>query len=203
MLVAGVIEHEVQRQRDAVVAQLGGQLRQLLHGAKLWVHLTIAADRITAVVVTLRPAKQRHQMQVGDAQLGEVGDALAQPGQVAGEQVHVAHGADHAVGLEPIRVRAAHRVECLEFRRARDPHLGGRRKDALQVEEEIVVTAVEAVQLREQARKVPLQAFDIAIHSTSSTAPRKRRSSRGSSRSSECWACCRTQAASVSPALLA
>ena len=161
VLVAGVIEDEIQRQRDAVVAQLGGQLRQLLHTAELSVHLAIAAHRITAVVVSVRAPEQWHQMQVGDAHLGEIRDTLAQPGQIAGEQIDVAHRANHPIGLEPGRVRTAHGVERLQLRRARDPHLGGGCQDALQMEEKIVVAAVQTKQILEKTMKMSLKALDV------------------------------------------
>jgi hypothetical protein len=49
-------------------------------------------------------------MQISDAELGQVRDLVAQTGEVAAEQIHVAHGAEHAVGLVPVRVRLANRI---------------------------------------------------------------------------------------------
>ena len=94
------------------------------HGAERRVHVAVAADRVAAVAVPLRGAEQRHQVQVGQAELPEVRDAGAEPGQVAGEEVDVADPAQHPVGLEPVRVRLAGRVEGLQVRR---PLLPGRR----------------------------------------------------------------------------
>ena len=101
-----------------MVAQLGGQFRQILHGAQPRLHLPVAAHRIASVVVAGRHLEHRHQVQIGDPQFAQIGDTLAQALQVSPEQVHVAHGAHHAVGLVPVRIGLAHGVQRLQFRRA-------------------------------------------------------------------------------------
>jgi hypothetical protein len=123
--------------------QLRGQLGQLLHGAQRRVDLAVAADRVAAVVVALRAGEQRHQVQVGQAQLLEVGDLGAHALQVPGEQIDITHAAQHLLRLEPVRVGLALRVQRLEPGRPRQPGLGRAGQDLLQVVEEVVVLAVE------------------------------------------------------------
>ena len=126
-------------------------------------HLAVAAHRIAAVVVAGRHLEHRHQVQIGDAQLAQIGDALAQALQVAREQVHVAHRAHHAVGLVPVRIGLAHGVQRLELRRPVEPHLRGRGEDALEVIEEIVVITVEAMQALEQAREMAPEPMGVGV----------------------------------------
>jgi hypothetical protein len=55
---------------------------QLFHRAQGGVHLAVAADGIAAVVLAGRRLEERHQVQVGQAQLFEIGDAAAHALQV-------------------------------------------------------------------------------------------------------------------------
>ena len=87
-------------------------------------------------------------------ELLEVGDLLRQPLQGAREQVHIVDGAEHLVGLEPVRAGLALGIERLEFRRPVEPGLGGQGEDFLQVIEEVVAIAVELEQETEEVRKV-------------------------------------------------
>jgi hypothetical protein len=68
-----------------VFTELAGQRLQLGHGAQRRVDLPVAADGVAPVVLALRTGEQRHQVQIGEAQLAKVGDLLANPGQVSGE----------------------------------------------------------------------------------------------------------------------
>ena len=85
VFIRGVIEDEVQHQRNAMVAQLGGQRRQVFHGTELGVDLAVAAHRVAAVVVAIRCLEHRHEMQIVHAQFGEVGNARAHAFEIAGE----------------------------------------------------------------------------------------------------------------------
>ena len=123
-------------------------------------------------------------MQVGQPQLLEIGDAPADALQVAGEQIDIAHPAEHLVGLEPVRLRSRGRVEGLQVRRALDPGLRQRRQQLFQVVEEVVLLAVHLEQDAEQAREVILQAgleFSPFVRAAAAKAA-KRCSRRGLSR---------------------
>ncbi len=92
-------------------------------------------------------------MQVREAEFLEIRQPGAQPGQVAGEQVDVAHAAEHLLRLEPRRVRLPAPVERLQVGRTGQGEAAGRFEDLFEVVEEIVAGAVEVVQ---QAKK-PLE----------------------------------------------
>ncbi len=79
VLRRGVVEHQVDAQRHAAVVQVGGQLLQVGHGAQPRVDRVVVDHRVAAVVVPLARCQQRHQVQVGDAELGQVVEPLAAP----------------------------------------------------------------------------------------------------------------------------
>ena len=93
-------------------------------------------------------------MKNGDAQLRQVGDPSPQPLQGTGEEVGVGHGPHHPIRLVPVGIGLAEAVQGLEFGRPLQPHLGGRRQHALQVVEEVVILAVERVEVSEKPGKV-------------------------------------------------
>ena len=165
VVVGSVVEHEIEAQRNAVVAQFLAHLAQLLHGADRRVEFAVGTDGIAAVVVAFGALEQRHQVQVGDAHLRQIGDALVQALEIAGEQVDVAHRPDHALALEPLRVGRAGGVERLEVVGALQPGLGGGDEDVLQMEEEVVLVAVEFVQRGEQAGEIAVHPVGIGFPS--------------------------------------
>ncbi len=126
-----------------MVTQFGRELGQIVHGAQVGVYLAIVADGVATVVIPFGDLEQRHQVQVGDAHFGEIGDPFPKSVQVAGKQVDVAHRTDHSMRLKPIRVRLPQRIQGLQLRRAGQPHFGGRRQNAFQMIEEIIVIAVQ------------------------------------------------------------
>ena len=123
MLVGGVVENEVQHQTHALLAKFRGELPEFFHGADRWVHLAVAADGVATIIVAIRALEEWHQVQVGDSQLLEIADFLAQAAEVTGEQVDVSHRPNHAVRLIPVRVAFADGIEALQVRIARQPRL--------------------------------------------------------------------------------
>ena len=77
------------------------QTLQLGHRAKFSLDLSIAGNRVATIVGTSRRLEQGHQVQVVDAQVLKVGEALLEAGKVAGEQIHVAHGTNGLVTQVP------------------------------------------------------------------------------------------------------
>ena len=118
VLVGGVVEHEVQHERDPLRAQLGGQLRELVHGPEGRVHAPVGGDRVAAVGVARGALVQGHEVQVAEPELPEVGDLLPQPGDRAGVAVHVAHPAHGLAGREPGSRTLALPVQVPEVRGA-------------------------------------------------------------------------------------
>ncbi|WP_442884953.1 hypothetical protein [Arthrobacter sp. Soc17.1.1.1] len=61
-------------------------------------------------------------MQVGEAELAEVGDPRPEADEIPGVEIHVADAAEHPVGGEPVR---CHGTGCVESLEARGPVLPG------------------------------------------------------------------------------
>ena len=100
-----------------VRAQHGGQVAQIVDGAEVVAHGAIVHHRVPAVVLAGPRLQQRHQVQVGDAELGEVVDLVGHSLQVAGEQIRVGRVAEHLLVLEPLRVGVPTQVEQPQVRR--------------------------------------------------------------------------------------
>ncbi len=143
VLVRRVVEDEVQHEADAVLAQFRRQRAQIVHRAEPWVDLAVVADGIAAVVVALRRLEERHQVQIGQPQLLEIGDLGAHALQVAGKEIDVVDAAQHLLGLIPARVALARGVQRLERGGPVQPGLRRLGQDALQVIEEVVAVAVQ------------------------------------------------------------
>jgi hypothetical protein len=114
-----VVEHQVDAQRHAALVQVTGQRLQVGHGADPRIHLVVVGHRVAAVALPRARPQQRHQVQVGDAQLDQVVQVLAHSPQRAGEAVGVADVADHPRPLEPGRVDLPAAVKPPQSRRAR------------------------------------------------------------------------------------
>ena len=112
-----VVHHEVEAQADAGAAQLLGQRREILVGAEQRVDGVEVLDRVSTVVVGVRHLQQRHQMQVGELLLLEIGDAVGELLQIAGEQIGVHGHAEHVAALVPFGIGLARLVEPLEIGR--------------------------------------------------------------------------------------
>ena len=110
----GVVHHEVEAQADAGLAQFLGQGGQVGVGAERGVHGVEVLDRVAAVVLRVRHLEQRHQVQVGQVLLLQVGDAVGELAQAAGEQVGVHGHAEHRAALVPVGVGLALLVELLQ-----------------------------------------------------------------------------------------
>ncbi len=109
VFVAGVIKHEIEHHTDAVLPQRGRQIAQVCHRSQRGINRAVAANRVAAVA-NRGYFEERHQMQIGQSQLLEVGDFLLHARQITGEQIDVADSADHPLRLEPERVGFAPRI---------------------------------------------------------------------------------------------
>ncbi len=90
-------------------------------------------------------------MDVGDAELVEVVEAIDDAGNRAGEAVDVEDVADHRLAEEPVRLEVALEVEPAEFLRPRRPAFG---EDADQVVGEARVVRQVAVEPRQRAEQI-------------------------------------------------
>ena len=154
VLVAGVVEDEVHDEADAGQPQIGRERGQVVHGAERRVHPPVARHRVPAVGVALRALEQRHQVQVGQAELFEVRDAVAHTLETARVPVHVADAAEHLVRQIPVRVLLPQVVARLQLERTRGPRGRGLRDDRRKLLETVVARAVELDEERMQRREV-------------------------------------------------
>ena len=84
------------------VPQIARQRAQVVHRPERRVDRAVVDDRVPAVVGRRARVQQRHQVQVRDAQLTQVGQLLPHAGQRPGEAVDVGHIADGLLALEPV-----------------------------------------------------------------------------------------------------
>ena len=103
VLARGVVDDDVDAQRHALGAQTGGQAAQVVHRPERGLDGAVVGDRVAAVVRRGPRAQERHEMQIGDAQLAQVGQALAHALQRPGEAVDVGDVADGVLAVQPVR----------------------------------------------------------------------------------------------------
>ena len=154
VLVAGVVEDEVDHERDPRLAQLGRQVPQIVHRSEARIDLPVAADCVAAIVLTLRREEERHQVQVGEAQLLEVRDLLGHGGERPCVTIRVTDAAEHALGLEPGGGGGAPGVQRLQVRRPGVPGLGGEGDHVRQRVPQIFPLAVDALEEAVQGGEV-------------------------------------------------
>jgi hypothetical protein len=111
VLAGRVVEHQVDAQAHVPLVQLQRHLLQVGHRAQPRVHRAVVHDRVAAVVLAGPGPEQRHQVQIGDAELTQVVQPSGQLGEGAAEAVDVADVALHPGVLEPGRVDLAPTVE--------------------------------------------------------------------------------------------
>ena len=85
---------------------------------------------VAAVVVALARLQQRHQVEVGDAELLEVVELVRDAGEVAGEALGVAGVAEHPRLLQPVRLEQPALVELVQVGVAVGVRLGRRGRPA-------------------------------------------------------------------------
>ena len=95
VLAGDVVEHEVEHQADAVLAQRrSARSRRSSTVPRSARTVAVVRHRVPAVVVARPRLQQRHQVQVGDAELAQVGQAAPDAREVVGEPVGVRGVAD-------------------------------------------------------------------------------------------------------------
>jgi hypothetical protein len=104
VLGRGVVEDKVDAQVHAAQMHRRGQPLEVGHRADAGVDFAVVGHRVPAVVLALPRPQQRHQVQVGDAELGQVVQPVDDTVERAAEAVDVAAVADLPGPLEPARV---------------------------------------------------------------------------------------------------
>ena len=119
VLARDVVEHEVEAEADALAAQRGREVAQVVDRAEVGPHGAVVHDRVATVVGRRSRRQERHQVQVADTQPTQVRRALAHPAQRAGETVRVRGVPHHRGPLEPVRLAQPPLVERAQLGRPR------------------------------------------------------------------------------------
>ena len=102
VLAGDVVEHEVEHERDAVPAQGPGQLAEVVDVTEVGPHRAVVLHGVAAVVVALARLQQRHEVQVGHAEVAQVGQPARDAGERVGESLCVAGISEHVGLLQPV-----------------------------------------------------------------------------------------------------
>ena len=122
MVLAGVVHHKVQAERNAAFMAVRRQFRQVLHRPQFRLNLTEIAHRVAAVAAPLRTFQQRHQVQVIDSAFRDVVKLFPDALQIPRERLHIHQHADHLMALIPVRAFFPGPVHHFQFFRPLQPH---------------------------------------------------------------------------------
>ena len=155
VLARGVVEHHVDAERHPLRPQRRGERGEIRQRPELGLHRAVVDDRVAAVVGLGPRVQQRHQVQVADPELAQVGQPRADAGERAAEAVGVGHVAQRLLALQPIGRDLALVVEQAQLRAARGGRAGDRVQQRVPLGREARVAAVErgerVAQLGEEA----------------------------------------------------
>jgi hypothetical protein len=115
VLGRGVVEHDVDAQRHPARAQLVRELTQVVDRPERGLDPAVIEHGVAAVVRRRSGVQERHQVQVGDAELAQVRQPLAHAGERPREPIDVRHVADGLLALEPVGRDLAFVVELAQF----------------------------------------------------------------------------------------
>ena len=160
MRVRRVVHHEVKAQADTGSAQRPRQRDQILIRAQRGIDRIKVLHSVAAIVLRMRHFQQRHQVQIGDAQLPEVGQPLHHAAQIAGEQLGVHRHAQHIRAAIPERIGLARPVQRAKLLLPACPRLAHHRLKAMQRVAVIIQLHKEPFQLVPMAGKAPLKLVD-------------------------------------------
>ena len=157
VFVGGMVENKVHHGGNARFVQRTDDFAQIVYCAQRGIDVAVAADRIAAVALAFGAFKQRHHVQVSQAQFPEIRDFFFQAFQVAGEQVDITYAADHFVRQQPVGIFLTRQIGCLQIRaalRITFPSVGNQ---LLQHGQHCFVVAVYIVQFVHQIGEMHVQ----------------------------------------------
>jgi hypothetical protein len=167
VLARRVVDDEVDAQAQALLAQVGGERAQVVHRAERRLHRAVVGHRVATVVLPGARAQERHQVQVGDAELLQVRQVLADAGERPGEAVDVADVAGVPLALEPVGRDLALVVEPAKRPVTRRVGRGELGEDRSELRRERRVGAIEALERLVEGGEVALEpdAVDVVARS--------------------------------------
>ena len=104
VVLAGVVHHEVEADRDAARVAVGGELGEILHRPQLRLHPAEVRHRVAAVAAPRRALQQGHQVEVVHAALLHIVELLAHALERPGEAVHIHEHPDKVISLVPVGI---------------------------------------------------------------------------------------------------
>ncbi len=104
MVLAGMVHHEIHAQSDSLLVGLVRKGPKVLDGAQLRLDGPEIADGVAPVAAALGAFHQRHQLQVVDPAVAQVGKLLPDALQGAREGIRIHQHPHQAVALVPVRV---------------------------------------------------------------------------------------------------
>ena len=104
VVLARVVHHEVEADRDAAAVAVGGERGQILHRAERGLNLSEVGHRVAAVAAADGAFQQGHQVQIVDAAVLNVVELFAHAVERTGKAVHIHEHADQIAALVPVRV---------------------------------------------------------------------------------------------------
>ena len=103
---------------------------QVVHRAELRCHRAVVGHRVAAVVLAVARLEYRHQVEVGDPEIGEVVEPMAYAAQRSRVPVGVGGVPEHAAVLEPVRAQRSLQVEAAQGRAPVGVRLPGERQES-------------------------------------------------------------------------
>ena len=118
VLAGDVVEDQVENEAHPVFPHGGREVPEVLHRPEVGPHRTVVPDGVPAVVVTRPRLEERHEVQVADPELAQVGDLLLDPLEVLGEPLGVRGVPDHLGKLQPVGLQRPLEVEDVQVVRS-------------------------------------------------------------------------------------
>ena len=110
-----MVHDKIHADVDAFFVAGFGQILQILHGAKLFLHLAEIRHRIAAVRTALHRVQKRHQMNIIHITFLNIIQLRLHALHIAGKIINIEHHAQHVVGLIPARMLLPLRVLLLQI----------------------------------------------------------------------------------------
>lgn len=158
VVVGRVVEDEIEAETDPGRAQIPRKFREVLGRPKVRADIAIGRDRIPAVVIPVRHREKRHEVEVADPEVAQVGDLRAHPIEIACPPVDIGHRADHLLARVPSGVVLALVVEEVQLIRTLLPGDHQIACERAQLEQGVDPVAVHGKELPGQPGEVRVEA---------------------------------------------
>ena len=115
MLLRRMVHHKVHTDMDTPFMAGRSQASQILHGAKLFLHLPKIRHGISSVRSPFRRFEKRHQMNIIHIALLNIIQPRLHAFHISRKVVNIEHHAQHVILLIPVRICRPCQIQCFEF----------------------------------------------------------------------------------------